>query len=37
LEDLTDPNDNYHYLIGVLVQLGSKEPTFRYFANGIEI
>jgi len=37
LEDLTNPNDNYHYLIGVLVQLGSKEPTFRYFANGIEI
>ena len=37
LEDLTDPNDNYHYLIGVLVQIGRTEAAFRYFINGIEI
>jgi hypothetical protein len=37
LEDLTDPNDNYHYLIGVFVQIGRAEATFRYFINGREI
>ena len=37
LEDLTDPNDNYHYLIGVFVQIGRTEATFRYFINGTEI
>jgi hypothetical protein len=37
LEDLTDPNDNYHYLIGVFVQIGRTEAAFRYFINGIEI
>ena len=36
LEDLTGPNDNYHYLIGVLVQIGRTEATFRYFINGAE-
>lgn len=36
LEDLTDPNDNYHYLIGVFVQIGRTEATFRYFINGVE-
>lgn len=37
LEDLTDPNDNYHYLIGVFVQIGRTEAAFRYFINGVEI
>ena len=36
LEDLTAPNDNYHYLIGVLVLIGNSEPTYRYFINGVE-
>ena len=36
LEDLTDPTDNYQYLIGVLVQIGRSEATFRYFINGSE-
>lgn len=36
LEDLTDPNDNYHYLIGVFVQINRTEATFRYFINGVE-
>ncbi len=36
LEDLTDPNDNYNYLIGVFVQIGRTEPTYRFFINGIE-
>jgi len=36
LEDLTDSNDNYHYLIGVFVQIGRTEATFRYFINGAE-
>lgn len=36
LEDLTDPNDNYHYLIGVFVHIGRTEATFRYFVNGVE-
>jgi hypothetical protein len=36
LEDLTDPNDNYHYLIGVFVQIGRTEATLRYFINGVE-
>ena len=37
LEDLTNPNDNYHYLIGVFVQIGRTEATLRYFINGAEI
>lgn len=37
LEDLTDPNDNYHYLIGVFAQIGRTEAAFRYFINGVEI
>jgi hypothetical protein len=36
LEDLTDPNDNYHYLIGVFVHIGRTEATFCYFINGVE-
>jgi hypothetical protein len=36
LEDLTDPNDNYHYLIGILVTIGRTESIFRYFINGAE-
>jgi hypothetical protein len=36
LEDLTDPNDNYHYLIGMFVHIGRTEATFRYFINGVE-
>jgi hypothetical protein len=36
LEDLTDPDDNYHYLLGVFVHIGRTEATFRYFINGIE-
>lgn len=36
LEDLTDPNDNYNYQIGVFVQIGKTEATFRYFINGVE-
>lgn len=36
LEDLTDSNDNYHYLIGMFVQVGRTEATFRYFINGME-
>lgn len=37
LEDFTNPNDEYHYLIGVLVQIGKTKATFRYFINGAEI
>lgn len=36
LEDLTDPNDNYHYLIGVFVQIDRTEANYRYFINGQE-
>jgi len=36
LEDLTDLNDNYHYLLGVFVHIGRTEATFRYFINGVE-
>lgn len=36
LEDLTDPNDNYRYLIGVLVIIGREIPQYRYFINGQE-
>jgi hypothetical protein len=37
LEDLTDPNDNYNYLIGVFVQIGINQAAFRFFINGTEI
>ena len=37
LEDLTDPNDNYNYLIGVFIQIGRTESNFRYFINGSEV
>jgi len=37
LEDLTDPNDNYYYLIGVFVHIGRTEAAVRYFINGVEI
>jgi len=36
LEDLTDPNDNYHYLIGVFVRIDRTKATYRYFINGVE-
>lgn len=36
LEDLTVQNDNYHYLIGVFVQIGRTEANYRYFINGQE-
>lgn len=36
LEDLTDPNDNYHYLVGVFVQIGRTGATYRHFINGVE-
>ena len=36
LEDLTDPNDNYHYLIGVFIQIGRTEANYRCFINGNE-
>jgi hypothetical protein len=36
LEDLTDPIDNYRYLLGVFVQIGRNEAVFRYFINGAE-
>ena len=36
LEDLTDPNDNYHYFIGVFVVIGNTDATYRYFLNGVE-
>lgn len=35
LEDLTDPNDNYHYLIGILVIIGRTEASYRFFLNGV--
>jgi len=37
LEDLTDPNEKFQYLIGVFVHIGRTEGTFRYFINGNEI
>jgi hypothetical protein len=36
LEDLTDPYDNYHYLIGVFVQIDRIEASYRCFINGGE-
>lgn len=36
LEDLTDPNGNYSYLIGVFVRIGRDEPNYRFFINGRE-
>ncbi len=35
--DLTDPRDNYHYLIGVFVLIDRTEATLRYFINGVEL
>jgi len=37
LEDLTDPNDNYHYLIGVFIQIDRTEANYRYFIDGREV
>lgn len=35
LEDLTSPDDNYHYSIGVFVKIGKDRPDcYRYFVNG---
>jgi len=36
LEDLTSPEDNYHYLIGVFVRINRDGPGYRYFINGHE-
>jgi len=36
LEDLTNPNDNYHSLIGVLVRIEREAANYRYFINGAE-
>lgn len=36
LEDLTSPDDNYHYLIGVFVLIGRTGATFRFYINGAE-
>ena len=36
LEDLTSPDDNYRYVIGVFVRIGLKEADYRYFINGKE-
>lgn len=36
LEDLTEPDEKYHYLIGVLVKIGMAEATYLYFINGKE-
>lgn len=33
LKDLTDPNDNYHYQIGVFVRIGRDEARYRYFID----
>ncbi len=37
LEDLTDPDDNYHYLIGMFIQIGRTEAKYRCFINGGEV
>ncbi|MBX3297451.1 MAG: hypothetical protein KF762_17250 [Acidobacteria bacterium] len=38
LEDLTNANDNYGYLVGVFVIIQRNDPaTFQYFENGQEI
>ena len=37
LEDLTDPHDNYHYVLGVFVNIGRVAATNRYFIDGNEI
>lgn len=34
LEDLTSPEENYHYLIGVFVQIERDKPNYQYFING---
>lgn len=36
LEDLTNPNDSYGYLLGVLVIIGREGADFRFFMNGNE-
>lgn len=37
LEDLTNPEDQYHYLVGVLVIINREAADFRYFINGQQI
>jgi hypothetical protein len=34
LEDLTNPQDTYRYLIGVHVVIGREGGIYRYFING---
>lgn len=36
LEDLTDPNDNYHYRIGIFIRINRTEANYRYFIDGTE-
>ncbi len=36
LEDLTSPDDEYKYKIGVFVIIGENEASYRYFINGSE-
>jgi hypothetical protein len=36
LEDLTNPLDNYNYVIGVFVRIGRDAADYRYFINGVE-
>lgn len=37
LEDLTDPNDSYHYLIGVFIRIDRTEADYHYFINGSRV
>jgi hypothetical protein len=37
LEDLTDSQDNYNFLIGVFVHIGRNEANYRCFINGDEV
>lgn len=34
LEDLTSPNENYKYLLGIYVEIGRQQPDYKYFING---
>lgn len=37
LEDLTDPRDNFHYVLGAFVLIGKEQANYRYFVDGNEI
>jgi hypothetical protein len=36
LEDLTNPHDNYRYMIGVFVRIDHNKANYRFFINGNE-